>query len=1332
MKNCLMAVILAVFLSLGTFFPIMIASSAGHSAASTVTGSNNCSSEPEADTRNGNLVGHWKFDEGAGNTIGDETAYNNDGSFTQGTIGETDIGDAWVDGYESGALFTDGWDDEVDCGNDASLDITDEITIIVWTKANFDLDRAMVSKYSDADPGYMLKWDRQAGMMFTIDAQPNVYTRFANTNTVTDRWYHLAATFKDDSHLYVDGTPSDGSFSGTVPGSIGTSVENLIFGNKTGASNGYNGTFDEIKIYDRALSALEIREDFMKVTRKAGWDLDESSGTGAADSSEYGNGGTTGHDAAGGGDGTNPVWAGGILNGALELDGVEDYMSAADDVSLNFGEDDCFSISTWIKTPDRTGNIVCKRNGDTFYKLRVHNGLLYGEIGSDADGSANTAAAMTSGDSGSVSDNVWHLVGMSVDPEDEEGLKVYIDGVEMAHADPTNIGDLTNTGPVNLGRDGDAGDGYLAGLLDQVEIWAWPLTAKDFIHNYTVITSITPLPPSLSLRIPDKSFLEGTTAQNLYNFTNYFSDMWDDPLDINYTLEPQVQNGNIIAELTEYTITCRVEDRNWTGNESFTVIATNTKGLSTGSNVFTVTVTNTNDEPVWTDTPPAIVMQEDVNFTSAYTLLDYSFDADGDELVFLLFYTDDDLQINVTGTGHINVTPKTENYHGELLLNVSVREAGSSKQGPRVTIPITVSSVNDPPRARLESPGSGTVQDALNVTLSWKWWDTDDELANITFDLYFGIDALPKLYRSDIEELKYTVTDLMDFTTYYWTVLPGDDEDEGVCSSGVWNLTVDSLLNIPKILLKGPADGTVIDVLQVNLSWEIMNNPTGIPLSYKIMMGPAPDNLSSRYITKSTEYVVKDLQPSTDYYWSVIPYTARGDGICLSVPSVWKFSTGDVAVHRMEIQISVTYLAVPVVESKIINFTLTNTGNRPLSVSITPDGNISQFVEVENSVRVPVGESVLVEVTITNPGTIPIGAYTIDLLLVHEAGLPNKVHFDIEFTGKKVDPVDETEEQKDFFVKWGLFIGGGVLILMFLIIVIIIIVVKGHSKKQERIQLEKQRKEEERRRQEDEEKKRFQIEQDALAKDHGRWRRAGVDYSNFDNVDTEGWEKDYLDEVKKDLKEGGVIPDILATSGTFSLEDQKPKGPAFGKSMKVMEEQPKGPAFGQSMKALDEQPKGPAFGRSMTVLEGSDKTAVQPTQKTAPMTTPTTMRPTPFPAQTKTVAAQLPRATTSPSRTVPSQRATVSQAPAHTAATPKMQPVAPSQSPAAPRMQPVAPARAPGPPPVLSARSIPAPNKPKAEDAAKDRTGGLKDGKGKKVEASALDSVLEELELDKW
>ncbi len=71
------------------------------------------------------LIAHWEFDEGSGTIARDSSGKGHDGTL---------LGDPqWVTGMiGSGALSFDGTDGLVEAGDDASLSLTDALTITAW------------------------------------------------------------------------------------------------------------------------------------------------------------------------------------------------------------------------------------------------------------------------------------------------------------------------------------------------------------------------------------------------------------------------------------------------------------------------------------------------------------------------------------------------------------------------------------------------------------------------------------------------------------------------------------------------------------------------------------------------------------------------------------------------------------------------------------------------------------------------------------------------------------------------------------------------------------------------------------------------------------------------------------------------------------------------------------------------------------------------------------------------------------------------------------------------------------------------------------------------
>jgi len=187
-------------------------------------------------------------------------AHDTSGNGNDGTI----YGAKWTDGKFGSALSFDGVDDYVDCGNDASLNITDEITIEAWvnakTFAGSGIYRGIVVKKEDIyyiSNGYALVLGSPDNLwIFVVGDGSNDYR--ATAPAETDKWVHLVGV-KDSNkiYLYVNGEEHIGD-SNPVLGPTTNPVE---IGKWTGQEC-FHGTIDEVRIYNRALNETEIQNNY--------------------------------------------------------------------------------------------------------------------------------------------------------------------------------------------------------------------------------------------------------------------------------------------------------------------------------------------------------------------------------------------------------------------------------------------------------------------------------------------------------------------------------------------------------------------------------------------------------------------------------------------------------------------------------------------------------------------------------------------------------------------------------------------------------------------------------------------------------------------------------------------------------------------------------------------------------------------------------------------------------------------------------------------------------------------------------------------------------------
>jgi hypothetical protein len=192
-----------------------------------------------------NLVGYWQFDGDANDAAGSN----------HGTL----IGDpVWVEDPNRGwCLDFDGDGDYVDVGEDPSLTFTDAITVACWIKVRaFDRNwNAIITKGDDWVLARTRSDNRIAFLCLglTGGGWPEVYSDDVNDGD----WHHIAGVY-DGSMLYMyrDGESVD---SKTVRGGINSKWSRVLIGENGQTFNRcWNGLIDEVRIYDRALTADEI------------------------------------------------------------------------------------------------------------------------------------------------------------------------------------------------------------------------------------------------------------------------------------------------------------------------------------------------------------------------------------------------------------------------------------------------------------------------------------------------------------------------------------------------------------------------------------------------------------------------------------------------------------------------------------------------------------------------------------------------------------------------------------------------------------------------------------------------------------------------------------------------------------------------------------------------------------------------------------------------------------------------------------------------------------------------------------------------------------------
>ena len=208
------------------------------------------------------VVGAWHFDEGEGNIAHDTSGEGNDGTLYDANTTNDDgnTPPEWTDGKFGKALSFDGVDDYVDCGNDESLNITDEITIEAWVKLNrVDVVQTVVSKWAGDIPNkaYLISLEYDDAVFIVGNGTEIHNARYKNILEV-GTWYIVGTYDRQYIRIYVNGVEGT-PYSFTSP--ITTSSSPVAIGVREPEMIQYiDGIIDEVRIYNRALSEEEISD----------------------------------------------------------------------------------------------------------------------------------------------------------------------------------------------------------------------------------------------------------------------------------------------------------------------------------------------------------------------------------------------------------------------------------------------------------------------------------------------------------------------------------------------------------------------------------------------------------------------------------------------------------------------------------------------------------------------------------------------------------------------------------------------------------------------------------------------------------------------------------------------------------------------------------------------------------------------------------------------------------------------------------------------------------------------------------------------------------------
>ena len=209
------------------------------------------------------LVGWWKFDDAAGTTAADASKHDRKGALKGGLSFDKDS----APGRTGKALRFDGRDDCVEITGYKGITGAQARTVSAWIKTK--RSRGQLASWGVRDGGKMWIFCFIRGR---VGVTPQGGYLYMNPTTHDDKWHHVAAVVRkaerpnlhDDVTLYLDGEPAaihDIGLLDLWPVDTGKELDVTI-------GKGFAGLLDDLRIYDRPLSADEVKALYKLETGK--------------------------------------------------------------------------------------------------------------------------------------------------------------------------------------------------------------------------------------------------------------------------------------------------------------------------------------------------------------------------------------------------------------------------------------------------------------------------------------------------------------------------------------------------------------------------------------------------------------------------------------------------------------------------------------------------------------------------------------------------------------------------------------------------------------------------------------------------------------------------------------------------------------------------------------------------------------------------------------------------------------------------------------------------------------------------------------------------------
>ncbi len=305
------------------------------------------------------------------------------------------------------------------------------------------------------------------------------------TTITSDRWHHLVMTWDPTGlKIYVNGVLENTATQSTYSAS---GLPNYVWlsqspGTCLGNAGDYDGGIDEVRVYNKALSASEVYNLYFQNETKINSSQNSRLNSGLVglwsfNGPDYDSSSSTAEvlDASGSGNRANNISATltqGKVGQALNFNGSSAYVSIPDSNSLDTTS---VTVSAWVKANswsdvDRKAIFI---KGNAYYMTVTPAGkvAVYGY------GKTSTGYHLSNA---TLSANEWYHIAMTID---DNGFKIYING--SLDNTITTGGTLdTSTAVASIGAEFNGVSRFFNGKIDEVRVYNRVLSATEIKQLY--------------------------------------------------------------------------------------------------------------------------------------------------------------------------------------------------------------------------------------------------------------------------------------------------------------------------------------------------------------------------------------------------------------------------------------------------------------------------------------------------------------------------------------------------------------------------------------------------------------------------------------------------------------------------------------------------------------------------------------------------------------------------------------------------------------------------------------------------------------------------------